>query len=77
MYYFDANSHHFEHFHDFQNIQSESKGWVPISTHQKELSDTARRLEAPFYILMFLIVHWHFHLNNFNNSEHHLTVVLG
>jgi len=47
--------------------------------HQKELSDTARCLEAAVYILTFyvLIFHWHFHPNNFNNIEHQLTVILG
>ena len=82
MYCFDADSHHFEHFHDFQNILSQRKHQVSklrSQLHPNDLSDKARCLEADFYIPVFhvLIFHWHFVPNNFNNIEHQLTVVLG
>jgi hypothetical protein len=82
MHCFDATSHHFEYVHDFQNIQSQRKYRVSklgSQLHQNELSDTARYLEAAFTFLhiTILIFHWHFNPNNFNNSEHQLTVVLG
>jgi hypothetical protein len=59
MYCFDANSHHFEHFHGVQNIQSQGKHQVSklrSPFHQKELPDTARHLERAFlnsYVLRF------------------------
>jgi hypothetical protein len=44
--------------------------------HKQEISDTARCLEAAFYILTFyvLILHSWFNMNNFSNTTHQLTV---
>jgi len=81
IYYFDANSHHFEHFHDFKTLSHrgtigyQSSDLRSIKNSYLILQDVWRQLFT-FLHSIFVIFHWHFHPNNFSNTEYQLTDVL-
>ena len=66
----------FKTFSHRENIGFQCSDLSSIKRSYLIQQDVWRQLFT-FLHFMFLIFHWHFHPNNFNNIEHQLTVILG